>query len=202
MKELNKDKCSSLEDLYFDSMRKLVAIGKRSSDSPPCTDVPPPEAPPEEKRHVCLLCGYLWNMNPDKAEGPKKCPACSSVLWNNSDLKRRQCKQCSHRWMSRIENPSVCPSCRSKLWNKEKERYTCADCGSTRTHRPENNTPTRCTDCGSANLSPGTVDCVCKRCGYGGKMDPKRVNRCPICMTTLSRVDMSGHEMDSGSDRP
>ena len=197
MKDSKRD---SLESSYLDGMKRLVAISKRNEEDLQY-DVHNPDPSQKGKRHVCLVCGYMWEANPDKIDGPKKCPACSSVLWNNGDLKRHRCKQCSHMWMSRLEDPSKCPKCSTKLWNKEVGRYTCRDCGNLKAYVLERGPPKKCPECGSGRLSPGAVEGICKRCGYNGLMDMRRVNRCPICKTTLSKLESTeGYTEEPRSD--
>ena len=183
MKERDTD---FMRDNYLDGMKRLVSISKRNTVSHPADTTHKEESPRIPAKYICLVCGYMWDTDPEKKEGPKKCPACSSVLWNNVDLKRYKCKQCSHMWMSKLDNPLVCPACRSKLWNKEIERFKCRSCGNVWSHMANRNAPKKCPSCKSEDLMQELVECICKRCGYCGKMRSDRISRCPVCMTILS----------------
>ena len=186
---MRKVKSDPLNDHYLDGMKRLMTIVRKNSvTSIPDEDDDPVSNSSLATKHVCLVCGYMWDLNPDKREGPKKCPACNSILWNNKELHRHKCKQCSHRWMSKLSDPSMCPSCKSKTWNKETKKYSCKRCGYAWNCRSEK-APKRCPECGSENWTTDLIECICKRCGYSGKLKANSTGRCPICKTTLSICD-------------
>ena len=144
----------SAENDYVDSMLKLIAISQRNKEAS-SHNIQNEEPLKGEEKRVCLVCGYMWDVyKTERASGPKKCPACSSIRWNDASLKRHQCKQCSHRWMSKLENPLMCPKCKSKRWNKDVIRYTCGDCGATTNL---SKLPGKCSNCGSENLYSGVM---------------------------------------------
>ena len=172
-----------LRDHYIEGMKRLVAISEKNG-SP--EEVNEDRMPKKSDKHVCLVCGNMWDIDPEKREKPKKCPSCTSIMWNNSGLKRHRCKQCSHMWMSKLDSPLACPKCRSKLWDKEMEKLICRSCGFEWNHRADKGPLEKCPDCQSEDLMPELVDCICKRCGYSGKMKSDRISRCPVCWTTLS----------------
>lgn len=65
------------------------------------------------KRH-CTRCGYEWT---SRGRVPKRCPACSSYLWNETPHRYR-CLRCGHQWIRRAPSePKICPKCKSHLWN-------------------------------------------------------------------------------------
>ena len=183
---MRKHDTDSITDHYLDGMKRLVAISNRNR----LTYHPREDGRNEHSKgpsmNMCLVCGYMWDVDHGKKEGPRKCPACSSILWNSGDLKRHKCKQCSHIWMSKLDEPLVCPSCKSKLWNKEVERLECISCGHMWTCRTDRGLPKKCPSCHSCEFKPELVECMCKKCGYSGKMKSDRVSGCPICKNALS----------------
>ncbi|MCL2148084.1 MAG: hypothetical protein FWH47_01930 [Methanomassiliicoccaceae archaeon] len=183
MKKHDADPAGSL---YLDGMKRLMAISKKNwapdGDGASGTEVPS-ERP---SKHVCLVCGNMWDADRGKREGPKKCPSCSSTLWNNTDMKRHKCKRCSHVWKSRLDAPLVCPHCKSKLWNRDMERVVCGSCRHAWTCRSDKGVPRKCPSCSSCDVMPEMVECLCVRCGYGGKMKRNGAGICPICRAALS----------------
>lgn len=169
-----------IEDQYIDGIKRLTAISK-SHPGAIQGDKRDPNGSDIGARHVCLVCGYMWNANPKKREGPKKCPACVSIHWNNVDLKRHVCKQCSHRWMSSVGEPIMCPHCRSKLWNKDTEKFFCKDCRNVWVHKLEKGAPGKCARCQSENISCRVIEYKCGRCGCSGKVGPAGITSCPVC---------------------
>ena len=188
---MKDNSCNPQESRYEDGMRRLIAISEtsRSNAHEGCDgDFERPEV---AAKHLCLVCGYMWGVNPERKDGPKKCPACASIRWNADGLKRHTCKQCSHRWMSKLEEPTMCPCCRSKLWNKETEKFICTNCGNAWINRSARGAPGGCPACGSGRISRDTLESMCRKCGYSGNTDPKCVSRCPVCRTKLSIIDRS-----------
>ena len=180
MMSLKHDGCARIEDQYIGGIKRLTAISKSYANAAGNEKRDPNESD-IGARHVCLACGYMWNVNPKKRDGPKKCPSCVSMHWNNVDLKRHVCKQCSHKWMSSVKGPIMCPGCKSKLWNKDTEKIVCKDCGNIWVHKLERGIPERCTSCRSDNISYKAVKCKCNSCGYSGKIDPLCASACPVC---------------------
>ena len=190
-----------LRDHYYDGMKRLVAISEKEESAEAVDERRLPEI---SDKHVCLACGNMWDVDSEKKECPRKCPACSSNMWNNRSLNRHKCKQCSHMWMSKLDSPLVCPGCRSKLWDKDTEKFRCGSCGSKWNHRADRGLPEKCPKCRSGDLMPEFVECMCIRCGYSGKMKSDRVNRCPVCWTALSVYSGSPvfRERSAGYQRP
>ena len=176
-------------DHYLDGMKRLIMIARKSNPSAQQNAQGDRTDNAAAMKHVCLVCGYIWDNAQDGKEGPRRCPACSSTLWNKKELRRHKCKQCSHRWMSKLETPSMCPNCKSKLWDKEMKRYKCRRCNHAWGCRADKGQPRRCPQCGSGNWTSDIIDCMCRRCGYSGKIRVNSTGRCPICCTTLSIYD-------------
>ena len=173
----------STGDSYLEGMKRLVAISKKNGRIISASASGGKTASKRPARHICLVCGYMWNINPEKTDGPRRCPSCSSILWNNTDLKKHRCKQCSYVWMSKLENPVMCSRCKSKSWNRDTERYVCCDCGhGSRSSRR----PRVCSDCLSNNMVPEFTRYKCGKCGYDGKVSGYRASICPVCGTPLS----------------
>lgn len=183
-----KNKHDSADNDYVDGMLRLIAISRRNGRTP-CSNDRNQGSLKSESRRICLVCGYMWDTyGADQEKGPKKCPACSSIRWNDADLKHHRCKLCSHRWMSKLESPLMCPKCKSKRWDTDVTAYTCGSCGTmTKLSGP----PGKCPKCGSDNLYSDVVDCICKKCGFVGKTDIRRQSVCPVCSTKLSIVSCS-----------
>jgi rubrerythrin len=184
MKEFSTD---YLNRHYIDGMKRLVAISKNSA--PKTSDAVKTEAMPVRcSKNICLICGYMWDSSADSIP-PKRCPSCSSTLWNDGSLKRHKCKQCSHVWMRRLDDPLICPSCRSKLWNKDAEKLMCVSCGHNWLHRKDKGLPQKCLACSSADITPMIKECICEKCGYSDTVEAGKAKICPICRSALSIVD-------------
>lgn len=145
---MKKEEYDSYESHYLSGMKRLVAISK-GNEVNSYKETNNSGKPKDQSKHVCLVCGHMWGANWQKKEGPKKCPKCSSILWNRKNLKHHKCKQCSHGWVSDIEKPIMCPCCKSKLWNKDAGRYVCKNCGSASVYNLERGPPGKCRKCGS-----------------------------------------------------
>ena len=72
----------------------------------------------------CERCGHTWYCRGDE---PKRCPACSSYLWNKppNDYK---CLRCGHTWRRRKDvEPALCPHCKSVKWNIPPRAKSCIE---------------------------------------------------------------------------
>jgi len=177
------------DNAYIDGMKRLVSISQRNGQAAAPADARPAK---DMGRHICLVCGHIWDVR-SMPDGPRRCPACSSLRWNDDNIKRHRCKRCSHTWMSRLEQPLICPACRSKCWNRDTERYLCNGCGRTSGHAGH---PRACPDCGSGDMAQCTVTYECGRCGYTSKAGSPP-GRCPVCrmpMSGTSRERSAGKE--------
>jgi len=167
------------ENHYAEGVLRLIAISNRNGASC-CEDRKTVKI---ESKRVCMACGYMWDIYEAGKKEPKRCPACSSIRWDDPDLKWHLCKQCSHRWMSRINDPVMCPGCKSKSWDTDAVRYTCAEC---RTSTHSSDPVLKCPRCGSNKVYSNIADAICDNCGYTGKTDTRRKGLCPVCAETLS----------------
>ena len=77
-------------------------------------DSPKVEHGPAGTTCRCLRCGHVWVSRTDE---PKRCPRCSSYLWNKPGQSYR-CSVCGHTWTARAKwLPTICPKCKSRKWN-------------------------------------------------------------------------------------
>jgi len=160
-------------------LKAMVDMRKAEIDSQKGLPVPP---------FVCLVCGFMWGSENE----PGKCPACNSTTWNNKNMFRHVCKQCSFRWMSKNKEPESCPECSSKFWNTTTEKYVCLTCKNIWNHLADHPLPDKCPRCESRDIVSEVVEAMCKRCGYSGKMNINHISICPVCRTTLSIRDKAG----------
>ena len=132
------------------------------------------------KDNVCKECGYAWK----SCTSPKTCPECRSRRWNAEGLHKHVCRECAHRWTSRLELPQMCPRCTSRLWNKDMKIYSCGKCGNVWKTRCDRSKLKTCLSCGSEDTVSKTVEYMCLHCGFTGIRDDS-VRRCPSCIALL-----------------